>query len=71
MATIDFLMAGKKPGEIKIRRSGWPRTAWIRPLTKGTEYWRAQMDEKTESLLQKGDDEATDWVIVTDAKRRR
>lgn len=75
MATIDFIMRGKKPGETKIRRTVWPRSMWVRPTikydTKCGELWFVQRNDKTEGLLKKDDDEATDWVIVTDAKPRK
>lgn len=70
MASIAELMRGKRPGEIKIRRTGWPRNMWVIPKQtiigfvleyEGTAPPPLAIDNET----------ATDWVIVTDAKRRR
>jgi hypothetical protein len=44
MPTIDELMTGKQPGEIKVRLSYWPETTWFRPMfkDKSGENWFGQ-----------------------------
>lgn len=36
MPTIDELMQGKQPGEIKIRRPDWDADVWFQPYYKTT-----------------------------------
>lgn len=39
MATIDELMEGKKPGEIKVRRRSWSEEVYFTPYFKEADVW--------------------------------
>lgn len=72
MATINELMRGKKPGEIKIRRIGWPVGSSLRVISASP--WCFEFCDLVlgaRGVVLDIAPTATDWVIVTDAKRRR
>lgn len=68
MSTIDELMAGKKPGEIKVRRPVWEETAWFQPYYKFENYWMGPTDRSDSA---RGYDDCNDWVLCWGEKITR
>lgn len=47
LSTIDELMEGKKPGEIKIRQIGWDSKKWFQPFFATSGEWTGILNNES------------------------
>lgn len=69
MSTIDELMAGKKPGEIKIRRAEWglAQRTWFKPMYKINNCW---IGPSSGSECDRFFNDCDDWEIYREPKKK-
>lgn len=69
MSTIDELMQGKKPGEIKIARAYWDSTSWFAPYFKDRgNYWHGLLQGDHNFVANEA---LSDWHLYAQPKPKR
>ena len=67
MATISELMAGKKPGEIKVRVFNLIPGSWFKPYYAAEGKWHGTMDNGDSDCFE---DSIENWEIYTEPKKK-
>lgn len=64
---ISELMAGKKPGEIKIRGSNWHTDRWFQPYYLAHDVWYGIIYNGISNCFS---DDQINWIIYTEPKAK-
>ncbi len=67
MSTISELMAGKKPGEIKVNQIGWANGHFFRPYYVSEGHWYGLDDSQCSMSFRHKED---NWQLYTEPKAK-
>lgn len=67
LKTIDELMAGKQPGEIKLRQESMRSGVWFKPYFKTSDKWYGECNEPFQICFYGS---TSTWSIYTEPKAK-